>query len=276
MHIHSLQILHGDLKSLNILVNSQSEVKIADFGSALEAPDAKNVIATDYGTRLWQAPELYYGLPIITEKSDIYSFGVILGELVTGKIPENSNNMSEIISKKTQGSDNQNFYEPTEIKGEKIADNADKIIGRTLWDISQACQSLKPEDRPDLQSIIHLFKATLTYAKEYVSGVDEIENSAPLFRDFTTNIPAPVAEEKNTHADNNVFLKVEISHVQNSSLLTDTLPLTTTTTTTTNNNNNQRMITLVLANIFHHFSKAAEKIPENYLLICIPTKPGLL
>lgn len=219
MHMHALKILHGDLKALNILINNQSEVKIADFGCAIEFKDAKKVIGTDFGTKLWQAPELYYGLPILTEESDIYSFGVILGELVTGKIPEFNNNLNEVIARKKQGSDNQNFHEPAEIEAKKLADNADKIFGRTLWDISQACQSVKPEDRPDLQSIIHILTATRTYAKEYVTGKDEIENSTPLFRDSTAStsirVPAP-----DNHA---VLSEVKLVGVQNSTLWSNRL-----------------------------------------------------
>ncbi len=222
MHMHALKILHGDLKSLNIMINNQSEVKIADFGCAIEFKDAKNVIGTDFGTKLWQAPELYYGLPILTEESDIYSFGVILGELVTGKIPEFNNNLDEVIARKKQGSDNQNFHEPAEIEAKKLADNADKIFGRTLWDISQACQSVKPEDRPDLQSIIHILTATRTYAKDVTEGdnIQNIEYSTPLFRDSTAStsirVPAPVPadEEKNDNDD-----KVALTCIQDSSLV---------------------------------------------------------
>ncbi|XP_058188128.1 probable leucine-rich repeat receptor-like protein kinase At1g35710 [Rhododendron vialii] len=79
-------IVHRDISSNNILLNSQQEAFLADFGTArLLNPDSSNrtIIAGTYG---YIAPELAYTM-VVTEKSDVYSFGVVALETIMGRHP---------------------------------------------------------------------------------------------------------------------------------------------------------------------------------------------
>ncbi|KAL8239067.1 hypothetical protein R6Q59_015634 [Mikania micrantha] len=79
-------IVHRDISSNNILLNSKMEGFIADFGAArLLDPDSSNetIIA---GTLGYIAPELAYSM-VVTEKCDVYSFGVVALEIIGGKHP---------------------------------------------------------------------------------------------------------------------------------------------------------------------------------------------
>ncbi|CAH9123611.1 unnamed protein product [Cuscuta epithymum] len=84
-YIHSQGVIHRDLKPENILINEDFRLKIADFGIACEEAYC-DLLVDDPGTYRWMAPEMIkrksYG-----RKVDVYSFGLILWEMVTGFIP---------------------------------------------------------------------------------------------------------------------------------------------------------------------------------------------
>lgn len=97
--MHEKNIYHRDLKPQNILVKSedpQYEVCIADFGYAIRSSNTKE-LRVKCGTPTYMDPELLDGQPF-TERSDIFSLGSILFNLVTQKILFPGNNMKDVLN----------------------------------------------------------------------------------------------------------------------------------------------------------------------------------
>eukprot|EP01130_Rhizamoeba_saxonica_P018203 TRINITY_DN9034_c0_g1_i1.p1 TRINITY_DN9034_c0_g1~~TRINITY_DN9034_c0_g1_i1.p1 ORF type:complete len:373 (+),score=78.17 TRINITY_DN9034_c0_g1_i1:955-2073(+) len=81
--LHDCQLIHRDLKSLNLLVSNEMRVKICDFGLTRVVD---NNMTHQIGTVSWIAPELF-SKKDYTEKADIYSFGIVMWELISRQLP---------------------------------------------------------------------------------------------------------------------------------------------------------------------------------------------
>lgn len=84
-YLHSLGFIHRDLKSDNLLIATDKSIKIADFGVARIEVQAEGM-TPETGTYRWMAPEMIQHR-LYTHKVDVYSFGIVLWELITGSLP---------------------------------------------------------------------------------------------------------------------------------------------------------------------------------------------
>jgi serine/threonine protein kinase len=87
-YLHGQGIIHRDIKSANILLNLRNHTYLADFGLARSVSVTTQALHTGRGTPPYSPPEQHKLLGI-TSKSDIYSFGILLFEIFTGKLPWN-------------------------------------------------------------------------------------------------------------------------------------------------------------------------------------------
>lgn len=99
-YLHHNQIIHRDLKSLNILINNQNTIKIGDFGvsKVLKAGFAHTFVGTPY----YLSPEICQE-KAYNEKSDIWSLGCVLYEMMTLSKPFDSNNQMGLLFKIIKG-----------------------------------------------------------------------------------------------------------------------------------------------------------------------------
>eukprot|EP00009_Paramoeba_aestuarina_P014593 CAMPEP_0201540094 /NCGR_PEP_ID=MMETSP0161_2-20130828/70761_1 /ASSEMBLY_ACC=CAM_ASM_000251 /TAXON_ID=180227 /ORGANISM="Neoparamoeba aestuarina, Strain SoJaBio B1-5/56/2" /LENGTH=478 /DNA_ID=CAMNT_0047947541 /DNA_START=1302 /DNA_END=2738 /DNA_ORIENTATION=- len=96
-YLHSIvpPVIHRDLKSLNLLVDSNWLVKVADFGLST-IKDYYEETSSIVGTPAWTAPEVLKGEKY-NEKADVYSFGIILWEVTEGKRPFSGYRLKRIM-----------------------------------------------------------------------------------------------------------------------------------------------------------------------------------
>ncbi|KAJ6705613.1 SERINE-THREONINE PROTEIN KINASE [Salix purpurea] len=96
LHHRNPPILHRDLKSSNLLVDKNWTVKVGDFGLSKWKDAAFLTAKSGRGTPQWMAPEVLRNEPS-NEKSDVFSFGVILWELMTVSVPWVKLNSLEVV-----------------------------------------------------------------------------------------------------------------------------------------------------------------------------------
>ncbi|XVF49389.1 hypothetical protein PTKIN_Ptkin04bG0007700 [Pterospermum kingtungense] len=147
-------IVHRDLKPSNILLDGEMEARVADFGVAklIQSDESMSVIAGSYG---YIAPEYAYTLQV-DEKSDIYSFGVVLMEILSGKRSVDSefgegNSIVDWVRSKIKSKDG-------------IIDILDKNAGAScapvreemmqMLRIALLCTSRNPADRPSMRDVV--------------------------------------------------------------------------------------------------------------------------
>lgn len=132
---HARRIIHRDLKPANMVMNARGHLKVLDFGLAKlsappEAPGISTQLATDpgivLGTIHYMSPEQALGRPL-DPRSDIFSAGVILFELTTGRLPFNGLNVTDTLDRIVH-------HEPESISRLNYGASADleRIIRKTL------------------------------------------------------------------------------------------------------------------------------------------------
>eukprot|EP00741_Cyanophora_paradoxa_P023728 tig00021616_g22919.t1 len=86
LYLHSSGLIHRDLKSANILLDDNWSIKISDFGLTRLRAHMDTVLTGQSGTYQWMAPEVLNNQRY-SEKADVFSFGIVLYELITRKLP---------------------------------------------------------------------------------------------------------------------------------------------------------------------------------------------
>lgn len=100
-HAYRQGIVHRDIKPANILVDDSDNVKITDFGLALNVSkkvETDSTFIMGVGSPAYMSPEQIKGYPL-NQKTDLYSLGVVLFHLLTGRLPFRGTNPAQLIYK---------------------------------------------------------------------------------------------------------------------------------------------------------------------------------
>jgi serine/threonine protein kinase len=143
-YLHSRGIVHRDIKSSNLLVEKNLTVKVGDFGFATAKQD--NGTQTRCGTPCWTAPEIISGTTAkYSEKADVYSFAIVMWEVLTRKAPYQDKNMMTVAL--------------NVINGDRPPVPAD--CPKAFGDIMQRAWKAKPDRRPTMDDLLMYFNSEL-------------------------------------------------------------------------------------------------------------------
>ncbi|PUZ52096.1 hypothetical protein GQ55_6G243200 [Panicum hallii var. hallii] len=147
----STSVVHRDIKTSNILLDDRLTAKVSDFGASRGiAIDQSGVTTGIQGTFGYMDPEYYYTRRL-TDKSDVYSYGVMLVELLTRKkpvvyiSPEGVGLVAHFVASLNQGQLN-------EILDEQLIEEGEEE-GKQLAEIAAMCLRMKGEDRPTMRNV---------------------------------------------------------------------------------------------------------------------------
>ncbi|CAJ1948376.1 unnamed protein product [Sphenostylis stenocarpa] len=158
-YLHQMELIHYNLKSTNVFIDCSDEPKIGDFGLVRLLPMLDHcVLSSKLQSALgYMAPEFACRTVKITDKCDIYSFGILILEVVTGKRPvEYMEDDVVVLCDKVRSALDDGKVEQCvdeKLKGNFAVEEAVPVIKLGL-----VCASQVPSNRPDMAEVINILE----------------------------------------------------------------------------------------------------------------------
>ncbi|XP_020114717.1 PTI1-like tyrosine-protein kinase At3g15890 [Ananas comosus] len=173
LHHHATpHIIHRDIKASNVLLDSDFQARVADFGFAKLIPDGATHVTTKVkGTLGYLAPE-YAMFGKASESCDVYSFGVLLLELASGKRPIENLSPTQKLAISDWALPLAREGRFSEIADPKLNGNYVEEELKRLVLVGLVCTQSKPERRPTMLEVVGLLKGE---SKEKVSSLESDE-----------------------------------------------------------------------------------------------------
>ncbi|CAN8232933.1 unnamed protein product [Cochlearia groenlandica] len=163
--LHTSGIIHRDVKTTNILLDINYQVKVADFGlSRLFPTDQTHISTAPQGTPGYVDPE-YYQCYRLNEKSDVYSFGVVLSELISSKEAvditrhRHDINLANMAISRIQ---NDAVHELADLSLGFARDPAVKRMMMSVAELAFRCLQQERDVRPSMEEIVEVLRGIET------------------------------------------------------------------------------------------------------------------
>lgn len=186
-YAHQQNVLHRDIKPSNVLVAQDNQLYLTDFGLARMAETGESSLTADrmVGTPQYMSPEQALSKPDLDARSDIYSFGVMMYEMLVGRVPYNADTPFAII--------HDHIYTPLPLPREANPDipaPVERVLLKAL--------AKDPLDRfASMSRLIEAYRAAVAPGGEDLLagevGLDATQAAPSLFA-TPTPAPAPAAE----------------------------------------------------------------------------------
>ncbi|KAK8511099.1 hypothetical protein V6N13_013511 [Hibiscus sabdariffa] len=145
-YLHSRKIVHRDVKTENMLLDAQRNLKIADFGVArVEAQNPQDMTG-ETGTLGYMAPEVLDGKPY-NRRCDVYSFGICLWEIYCCDMPYPDLSFADVSSA---------------VVRQNLRPEIPRCCPSSLANIMRKCWDANPEKRPEMDEVVRMLEAVNT------------------------------------------------------------------------------------------------------------------
>ena len=161
-YAHKQGVLHRDIKPSNVLMATDGQIYLADFGLARIAQSGESTLSSDMimGTPQYISPEQAMGKADLDQRTDLYSFGVMLYEMVVGKVPFNADTPFSII--------HDHIYSPLPLPGvvnPSVPEPVERVLLKAL--------AKERDDRfDDATRLVEAFKGAWNEAGVPIQGSD--------------------------------------------------------------------------------------------------------
>lgn len=211
-YAHKQGILHRDIKPSNIIIDNSGTVYLTDFGLARIAHAGESTLSQDMliGTPHYISPEQAMGRKELDARSDIYSLGVVLYELLVGRVPFSADTPYAII--------HDHIYRPLPLPSAvnpEIPPEVERVLLKALAKDPAARYSSAVE-------MVNAFKAAVSEAGITELNPDRVDSATVILaqmRDEAANtpsdkVPSPLPEKvKNNEHNSNVEFRLDLGHV---------------------------------------------------------------
>ncbi|XP_015086792.1 receptor-like kinase TMK4 [Solanum pennellii] len=208
-YLHGLaqqSFIHRDLKPSNVLLGDDMRAKVSDFGLVKNAPDGKYSVETRLaGTFGYLAPE-YASTGRVTTKIDVFAFGVILMEILTGRkaldesLPEDRSHLVVWFKKMVVNKEKiVEVLDPTLDPDEETYQSICKVV-----ELAGHCAAREPSQRPDMGHVVNVLAPLVEQWTPTAAAGDDSFNI-----DFTMSLPQALQKWK---ANDNSMLSEDTSY----------------------------------------------------------------